>query len=157
MDGCSRPCWSAKWMKKLILTGPPCYLRPDALPTWKGSVCGGSAFLCWVKWTSMKMVESQIHTLLVHRLFAALWCSTWWILSLMGPLACRKSPATYGSQLKWFTAINRGQITSELVLAWYGPVQVQTGAFDFSPHFLPCLNVTTLWEDLMLLLTLLAS
>lgn len=103
------------------------------------------------------------HTPRAHRLFAALWYFTWWILSLMGPLACRKYPAMCGSHLKWFTAINRGEITSELPLAWYQPVQVQTGAFsllltfDFSPHFLPCLNVTTLWEDLMLLLTLIAS
>lgn len=68
----------------------------------------------------------------------------------MGPLGCRKTPAMYRSHRKCFTAINRGEITRELPLAWYLPTTIWTGAFfssitfDFPPHFLSRLNVTTL-------------
>lgn len=47
----------------------------------------------------------------------------------MGPLECRKTPAMYRSHRKCSTAINRGEITRELPLAWYLPTTIRTGAF----------------------------
>lgn len=130
----------------------PLLPSPDFLPYLEGALevaSAGSSEQCETGW----IVNS--HT--------RLWYLTWWILSLMGPLGCRKTPAMYRSRRKCSTAINRGEITRELPLAWYRPATIWTGAFfssiyfDFPPHFLSRLNVTTLWEDLTLLLTLIAS
>lgn len=119
--------WSAKWMKKFFLTGPPCYLHLVSLPT--------------RKWLNHEFTHTR-----AHRLFAAFCYFTWWILSLMGPLACRKYSAMCRSHLKWFAVINRGEITSELPLAWYQPEQVQTGAFSlpFTFDFFP-LTSSQVW------------
>lgn len=60
------------------------------------------------------------------KVFVSLWYFTWWILSLMDPLVCRKKPVIERSYLKLFAVINKGPVTSEELLELYCLIHLQT-------------------------------
>lgn len=73
----------------------------------------------WLKQENSTLTRVRCETCLCHYF-------TWWILSLMDPLACRKKPVVQRSYLKWFAVINKRAETSEEASDSYWLMHSQT-------------------------------
>lgn len=89
----------------------------------------GESFVLRVKWTNMEInnqIRNSTFTCTEWECLCHYNIKTWWILSLMGPLACRKKPVIERSYLKWFAVINKRPVTSEEQWDSYWLIHLQT-------------------------------
>lgn len=132
VNGCSRPQYRVQngWRHEFThfrLFPFHLHLVPFRTLCLEPVMCRRSVFPYQVKWTNMEIAKSGIHTTCAHRLCCAIMIFYMMNSDHNGAISVQ---ACRGLYLKWFTVINKREMTSEELLDSYWLIPLQTLAFS---------------------------